>query len=142
MELLPDPMFAAAVATWSPAQQERAREVREAVAASGADLREWLHDGPWMTGYLYYGVGEEMVAAIGPTARDSVSLHLMPYYASPALREQHAEALERFVSGKSGLRFRPADTVPAAAITAVVAATPEYLALVAAFRDARAKKKR
>ena len=139
---MPDTAFEAAIAEWSPAQQVRAREVRAAIAASAAELREWVNVGPWMTGYVYYGVGDDMVAAIGPTAKDSVSVHLMPYYAAPGLRARHEADLGRFVSGKSCLRFRPSDTFPAAAVTAVVAATPDYLAVVAAFRAARTKKKR
>ncbi|MEN9645180.1 MAG: hypothetical protein RL238_1849 [Actinomycetota bacterium] len=142
MQLMPDPAFEAAIAEWSTPQQWRAREVRAAIAASGADLREWVNDGPWMTGYVYYGVGDDMVAAIGPTAKDSVSVHLMPFYGSPVLRERHAADLDPFVSGKSCLRFRPTDTFPAATVTGVVDATPAYLDVVAAFRAAREKKKR
>ena len=142
MELLPDSAFDDAVATWSPAQQQRAREVRAAIVASAAELRERVQDGRWLTGYVVYEANGSVVAAIGPTAKDTVTVHLMPYYGSVALRERHADALERFASGKSCLRFRPADHLPAAAITAVVAATPAYLEAVAAFAASRSKKNR
>jgi hypothetical protein len=116
-------------------QQAIVGSLREIITQRADGVTERVNSGKWLNGYLFFDdPGGKMVFAIGLTAGNSVTLHLMPLYGSGELQDRHGAALGPFRSGKSCLRFTDPGELPAAAIGAVADATPRYLEMVAAVR--------
>jgi hypothetical protein len=111
-----------------PKQGVLIQDLRDLVARGAPKLDEYLNTGAWLTGYLFYGTPESgMVLAIGGTRAASVTFHAMPWYASPAFRENDGKELAPYESGKSCFRFGAGSTPPMQALASVVAAAPCYL---------------
>ena len=123
-----------------PEQRDLAEPLHTLVLESAPSLRAWVNTDRWLAGYLFYGTNASgMVFGIGPTAKSSVTFHAMPWYGSPELRARYADELDRYVAGKSCLRFPAGTVLPLDALRGVVEATPRYLEVAA---DALAKRRR
>lgn len=113
-------------------QRTHVLRLRAFIQRGAPTLEEKLNDERWLRGYLWYGTSAEpMVYAIGLTALKTVTLHAMPLYGSIDLQSRYRSHLVRYATGKSCLRFRPHDTVPAEVIEGIVACTDTYLRVVA-----------
>ena len=118
-------------------RQQPARKVwqlvRQAVPAGYTE-----HIGPK---FLEFRAGPEMCIALA-SQKSHLSLHLVPMYLMPALREQLAVAAPKLKMGKGCLNFRKVEELPLAALAEVIAATSliDYLARMQAVRTASRKK--
>ncbi len=123
-----------------PAQRALAEPLHTLVYEAAPSLRAWVNADRWLAGYLFHGTDDAgMVFGLGPTARSSVTFHAMPWYGSPELRARYAEELDRYVAGKSCLRFPAGTALPLDALRGVVESTPRYLEIAA---EALARRRR
>ncbi|GAB3849492.1 hypothetical protein GCM10028822_13960 [Hymenobacter terrigena] len=91
--------------------------------------------------YLEFRAGKEMCLALA-NQKSYLSLHLIPVYLMPGLRERLLAAAPELKMGKGCLNFKRIDGLPLAALADVIAATPmaDFLAQMQAVRSAsRAK---
>ena len=120
-----DGAFEAFIAALPVERQAAARRVWAMVrAAVPAGYTE--HIGPK---YLEFRAGTEMCLALA-NQKNYFSLHLVPMYVLPKLREQLAAAAPGLKMGKGCINFKQAEELPLGALAAVIGATPlaEYLA--------------
>ncbi|MBF9144192.1 DUF1801 domain-containing protein [Hymenobacter properus] len=87
--------------------------------------------------YLEFRAGKEMCLALA-NQKSYLSLHLIPVYLMPGLRERLLAAAPKLKMGKGCLNFKRIDEVPLAALADVIAATPmvDFLAQMQAVRAA------
>ena len=117
-------------------RQQPARKVwqlvRQAVPAGYTE-----HIGPK---FLEFRAGPEMCIALA-SQKNHMSLHLVPIYLMPALREQLAVAAPKLKMGKGCLNFKKVEELPLTALAEVIAATSliDYLARMQAVRTASHK---
>ena len=84
-------------------------------------MRPSINNGKWLTGFIVYAdASGDMVYAVGPRGDKKTSFHMMPYYSSKNLQEQHGPALKRFFTGKSCIEFTNYADLPGEALVAIV----------------------
>ena len=91
--------------------------------------------------YLEFRAGKEMCLALA-NQKNYLSLHLIPVYLMPALRERLLAAAPKLKIGKGCLNFTRIEEVPATALAEVIAATSmtDFLVHMQAARDAACSK--
>lgn len=91
--------------------------------------------------YLEFRAGKEMCLALA-NQKNYLSLHLIPVYLMPALRERLLAAAPKLKIGKGCLNFTRIEEVPATALAEVIAATSmtDFLVHMQAARDAARSK--
>lgn len=91
--------------------------------------------------YLEFRAGQEMYIGL-TNQRGHISLHLVPIYLMPALRERLTAAAPKLKMGKGCLNFNKVEELPLDALAEVVAATSltDYLAKMQAVRTASRQK--
>lgn len=98
-------------------QRASVRAFRSLIQQHCPDLAEKVDTGKWFRGMLTYTSPEgTFLYALGPRSGGDSTFHMMPYYASPVLKDRHGEALKKLESGKSCIRFKRPDQVPMDAI--------------------------
>ena len=87
--------------------------------------------------FLEFRAGPEMCIALA-NQKGHLSLHLVPMYLMPALRERLVAAAPKLKMGKGCVNFKKAEELPLDALAEVIAATPmsDYLAKMQANRTA------
>lgn len=87
--------------------------------------------------FLEFRAGKEMCLALA-NQKNYLSLHLIPVYMMPGLREQLVTAAPKLKMGKGCLNFKHLEELPLAALADVIAATPmaDFLAQMQAVRSA------
>ncbi|GAB3589690.1 DUF1801 domain-containing protein [Hymenobacter daeguensis] len=125
--------FEAFIAALPAERQEPARQVWQLVrAAVPAGYTE--HVG---RKFLEFRAGKEMCLALA-NQKSYLSLHLIPVYMMPGLRERLLAAAPKLKMGKGCLNFKRLEELPLAALANVIAATPmtDFLARMQAVRNA------
>ena len=91
--------------------------------------------------YLEFRAGPEMCIALA-NQKSHLSLHLVPMYLMPALREQLVAAAPKLKMGKGCVNFKKVEELPLDALAEVIAATSlaDYLATMQAVRTAPREK--
>lgn len=91
--------------------------------------------------YLEFRAGKEMCLALA-NQKNYLSLHLIPVYMMPGLRERLLAAAPKLKMGKGCLNFKRLDELPLPALAEVIAATPmaDFLAQMQAARNANRAK--
>ncbi len=115
-----DDEFAAWLDGRSDDQVTAMRWLRRIVVDHSGGLDEYVNTGRWLEGFVFYGMHDQMVFAIGPKGKTKTTFHMMPYYGSPVLRERHGPVLAPFVTGKSCIAFGRVGDVPREALTDIV----------------------
>jgi hypothetical protein len=129
--------FEAFIAALPAERQEPAREVWQLVrAAVPAGYTE--HVG---RKFLEFRAGKEMCLALA-NQKNYLSLHLIPVYVMPGLRERLLAAAPKLKMGKGCLNFKRIEELPLAVLADVIAATPmaDFLAQMQAVRNASRSK--
>jgi hypothetical protein len=138
MTISPALSFDDFVAALPVERQDPARKVWQLVrAAVPAGYTE--HIGPK---FLEFRAGSEMCLALA-NQKNYLSLHLVPMYVMPGLREQLCAAAPKLKVGKGCINFQQLAELPLDALAGIIAATPlaAYVAQMEAVRtSSRAKR--
>lgn len=91
--------------------------------------------------FLEFRAGPEMCIALA-NQKSHLSLHLVPMYLMPNLREQLTAAAPKLKMGKGCVNFKKTEELPLDALAQVIAATSlvDYLATMQASRTASRQK--
>ncbi len=107
------------------------RALRSLIRENARELDEGVNSGRWLNGYVFFSVEGQMIFAIGPKGKAKTTLHMMPYYGSPVLQEQHGGALAAFLTGKSCIAFRKYSELPIEALTDIISrGTPVMVEMI------------
>jgi hypothetical protein len=114
--------FEAYVAPLTEEQAASVRALRKLIWEHAPALVEKVDDGKWFGGLLtYYTPSDQFVFALGPRSKGQTTFHMMPFYGSKSLQEQHTPSLKRFLSGKSCIKFTHATDLPEGALADIIA---------------------
>jgi hypothetical protein len=112
----------------TPEQGEGILKLRELILKYSPNLTEKINPGKWMHSLLVYHTPEGQFAyALGPISNGFTTFHMMPYYGSTRLQEKHGEALKKFLSGKSCLKFKQYEDLPIDSIEDILHSGPTVL---------------
>ncbi len=127
----------------SPEQAETVRFLRSLILSADLPVREHIETGKWYTGLLVYETESGLtVYALGPLSGGFTTFHSMAYYGSAKLQASHGAALKKVLTGKSCLKVRRVEELPADAIHDIIAAGPAYVeAATKMFEERRRKGK-
>ena len=109
-----------------PAERQQPARAVWAMVRTAVPAGYTEHIGPR---YLEFRAGTEMCLALA-NQKNYLSLHLVPMYVLPALRERLAAAAPALKAGKGCINFKRAEELPFEALTELIGATPvgEYVA--------------
>lgn len=105
---------------FSDDQVDALRQLRLLITKNCDGLQESINQGRWLNGFIFYSAAGQMVYAMGPKGTTKTTLHMMPFYGSPALQERHREALSDLLTGKSCIAFRSYSELPLDAVTDIL----------------------
>lgn len=136
------------MATVEPTEHQRREidRVCDFIVWHSRDLTQIAGDSRWTEGNVLFRYESDepgMYAyMVGPLKDGRISLHLMPLYALPELREQHAEAFKPFSAGKSCIHFDSFDDLPQEALKDVIErGTPQFKAAMEAQLDKKGSRR-
>lgn len=118
-------------------QSRQIQRVCDFIAEHTGELIPCAGDSRWTEGHILFRYESDqpgMYAYMtGPLKNGRVSLHLMPLYALPELRDKYLEAFEPFAAGKSCIHFAHFDELPFDALADIVEnGTPRFKAAMEA----------